>query len=171
MQFHLEERAMRETEGLVKIAEPREIFGTALTTKRPITWSMTAKAAPQGPSEFESVLLAIAGHDLRQPLQVIQGVHDFLGPGVRTASELRLLRAGQCAIDGLKDQLDQLLTAIQFRGHATGVKLTPVPVGPLFRQARHEHEIAAQRSQHSDRPDHRHDTQQRRFSAPSCATW
>jgi two-component system phosphate regulon sensor histidine kinase PhoR len=141
----LEERAMRETEGLVKIAEPREIFGTAPTAKRPITWSMTAEAAPQGPSEFESVLLAIAGHDLRQPLQVIQGAHDLLGLGVRTASELRLLRASQSAIDRLKDELDQLVAAIRFREHAEGVKLTPVPVGPLFRQARHEHEIAALR--------------------------
>ena len=76
------------------------------------------QGAPQGPTEFESVLLAIAGHDLRQPLQVIQGAHDFLGLGVRTASELRLLRAGQSAIDRLKDQLDQLLAAIRFREHA-----------------------------------------------------
>jgi two-component system, OmpR family, phosphate regulon sensor histidine kinase PhoR len=136
---------MRDTDGLVKIAEPRATFGTARTTKRPIAWSMTAKAAPLGPSEFESVLLAIAGHDLRQPLQVIQGAHDFLGLGIRTESELRLLRSGQSAIDRLKNQLDQLLAAIRLREHAEGVKLTPVPLGPLFRQARHEHEIAALR--------------------------
>ena len=136
---------MRETEGLVEIMDTHEIFGTAPTTKRPITWSMKAEAAPQEPSEFESVLLAIAGHDLRQPLQVIQGAHDFLGLSVRTASELRLLRAGQSAIDRLKDQLDQLLAAMRFREHAGGVKLTSVPIGPLFRQARHEHEIAALR--------------------------
>jgi two-component system, OmpR family, phosphate regulon sensor histidine kinase PhoR len=141
----LEERSMRETEALATITEPREIFGKARTTKRPTTWSLTAKTAPQGPSEFESVLLAIAGHDLRQPLQVIQGAHDFLGLGVRTETELRLLRSGQSAIDRLKDQLDQLLAAIRLREHAEGVKLTPVPIGPLFRQVRHEHEIAALR--------------------------
>ncbi|WGD50320.1 HAMP domain-containing sensor histidine kinase [Bradyrhizobium sp. CB1650] len=134
---------MRETVGLTKIRDSREIFDAARITKRPITWSMTAKADPQTPLEFESVLLAIAGHDLRQPLQVIQGAHDFLGLGLRTASELRLLRAGQSAIDRLKDQLDQLLAAVRFREHVEGVKLTPVPVAPLFRQARHEHEIAA----------------------------
>ena len=91
------------------------------------------------------MLLAIAGHDLRQPLQVIQGAHDLLGLGVRTETELRLLRSGQSAIDRLKDQLDQLLAAIRLREHAEGVKLTPVPIGPLFRQVRHEHEIAALR--------------------------
>jgi two-component system, OmpR family, phosphate regulon sensor histidine kinase PhoR len=141
----LEERSMRETEALVTITEPREFFGKARTAKRPTTWSLTTRTAPQGPSEFESVLLAIAGHDLRQPLQVIQGAHDLLGLGVRTETELRLLRPGQSAIDRLKDQLDQLLAAIRLREHAEGVKLTPVPIGPLFRQVRHEHEIAALR--------------------------
>jgi two-component system, OmpR family, phosphate regulon sensor histidine kinase PhoR len=136
---------MRETEGLAKETEARGKFGAARIAKRPITWSMTAEAAPQKPSEFESVLLAIAGHDLRQPLQVIQSAHDFLGLGVRTETELRLLRSGQSAIDRLRDQLDQLLAAMRLREHAEGVKLTPVPVGPLFRQARRENEILALR--------------------------
>jgi signal transduction histidine kinase len=136
---------MRETEGLVKATESSGTFGAARLAKRPITWSITAKAAPQRPLDFESVLLAIAGHDLRQPLQVIQGAHELLGLGVRTESELRLLRSGQSAIDRLTDQLDQLLAAVRLRDHAEGVKLTPVPVGPLFREACHENEIAALR--------------------------
>jgi two-component system phosphate regulon sensor histidine kinase PhoR len=134
---------MQEMEGLVKATEPCGTFGTARIARRPITWSMTAKAAPQKPSDFESVLLAIAGHDLRQPLQVIQSAHEFLGLGVRTKSELRLLQFGQSAIDRLKDQLDQLLAALRLREHAEGVKLMPVRVGPLFRQACRENETAA----------------------------
>jgi two-component system, OmpR family, phosphate regulon sensor histidine kinase PhoR len=136
---------MRETEGLVKATESSGTFGTARLAKRSITWSMTAKAAPQRPSDFESVLLAIAGHDLRQPLQVIQGAHELLGLGVRTESELRLLRSGQSAIDRLRDQLDQLLAALRLREHAEGAKLMRVQVGPLFRQACRENEIAALR--------------------------
>ena len=136
---------MRETEGRVKATESSGTVGTARLAKRPITWSMTAKAAPKRPSDFESVLLAIAGHDLRQPLQVIQGAHELLGLGVRTESELRLLRSGQSAIDRLRDQLDQLLAALRLRDHAEGVKLTPVPVGPLFREVCHESKIAALR--------------------------
>jgi len=58
-------------------------------------------------SEFESVLLTMAGHD-RQPLQVIQGAHEFLDRGVRTASESRLLQFVQSAIDRLSGQLDEL---------------------------------------------------------------
>src|SRR5260370_30218796 len=141
----LEEHAMRETEGLVKATESSGTVGTARLAKRPITWSMTAKAAPKRPSDFESVLLSTAGQDVRQPLQVIQGAHELLGLGVRTESELRLLRSGQSAIDRLRDQLDQLLAALRLRDHAEGVRLTPVPVGPLFREVCHDSEIAALR--------------------------
>jgi two-component system phosphate regulon sensor histidine kinase PhoR len=135
---------MRETEGAVETAGTSGTFGTAGIERRPMTWSMTPKADAQKPSDFESVLLAIAGHDLRQPLQVIQSTHELLGLGVRTKSELRLLRSGQTAIDRLRNQLDQLLAALRLR-EPERVKLTPVRVGPLFRQACSENEVAALR--------------------------
>jgi two-component system, OmpR family, phosphate regulon sensor histidine kinase PhoR len=141
----LEERAMRETEGLIKATETSGTFGTARTAERPATWSVTTKGAAQMPVEFASVLLAVAGHDLRQPLQAIQSAHEMLGLGVRTESELRLLRYGQSAIDRLRNELDQLLAALRLREHAEGMKLMPVPVGPLLRQVRRESEIAALR--------------------------
>jgi hypothetical protein len=37
----------------------------------PFAWSMMEEAKPHKPFEFEPVLLAIAGHDLRQPLHII----------------------------------------------------------------------------------------------------
>lgn len=130
-------------EGLVKTTEPCGTFGTARRAKRPTTWRMTAKAAPEKSSDFESVLLAMAGHDLRQPLQVIQSAHELLGLGIRAKSELRLLQFGQSAIDRLKEQLDQLLAAFRLREHSDGVNLMPVRVGPMFRQACCENEIMA----------------------------
>jgi two-component system phosphate regulon sensor histidine kinase PhoR len=69
-------------------------------------WCMTATPRVQKNSDFESLLLAVAGHDLRQPLQILQSAHELLGLGVRTNSELRLLRSGQSAIDRLKEPLD-----------------------------------------------------------------
>jgi signal transduction histidine kinase len=123
---------MHATEGHIEATESRAAFGTPPIPTRPITWSMTAKAKPHRPFEFESVLLAIAGHDLRQPLQVIEGAHQFLGRGVRTASELRLLQFAQRATDRLRDQLDELVAALQLREHAKGVKLTQVKVDPLL---------------------------------------
>ena len=91
------------------------------------------------------MLLAIAGHDLRQPLQVIQSAHEFLSRNVRTTSELRQLRSSKIAIDRLRDQLDELVAALQLREHVKGAKLTPVRVGPLLEQATCEIAVAAQR--------------------------
>ena len=136
---------MHDTEGHIEATESRAAFGTPPIPTRPITWSMTAKAKPHRPFEFESVLLAIAGHDLRQPLQVIEGAHEFLGRGVRTASELRLLQFAQRATDRLRNQLDELVAALQLREHAKGVKLTQVKVGPLLEHATYENEVEAQK--------------------------
>jgi signal transduction histidine kinase len=107
------------------------------------TW--TATAQPHGVPDFESVLLAIAGHDLRQPLQIVQSAHELLGMGPRTSSELRYLRSGQNAIDRLKEQLAQLLTALRLREHTTALELAPVRVQQVLRQACRENEEAALR--------------------------
>jgi two-component system, OmpR family, phosphate regulon sensor histidine kinase PhoR len=94
-------------------------------------------------TEFEAVLLAIAGHDLRQPLQVIQSVHELLGVGVRTSSELRLLQSGQNAIDRLREQLALLTSALRIQEHTKSFKLVPVCVGEVLRQALRDNEETA----------------------------
>ena len=104
---------------------------------------MTATPKPHKISDFEGVLLAIAGHDLRQPLQVIQSAHELLGLGVRTSSGLRSLRSGQNAIDRLKEQLEQILTALRVRDCMGCLELTPVPVHQVLRQACRENQRAA----------------------------
>jgi len=106
----------------------------------PASWSLTATARPQSAANFEAVLLAIAGHDLRQPLQVIQAAHERLGLGVRTSSELLYLRSGQNAVDRLKEQLEQILTALRVRERAQRLELKPVCVHPVLRQACRESE-------------------------------
>jgi two-component system, OmpR family, phosphate regulon sensor histidine kinase PhoR len=135
---------MHETQGHIEATESSTACGVPRIRKQANTWSMTAKATLHRPSEFESVLLAIAGHDLRQPLQVIQLAHDFLGRGDRTTSELCQLQSGQIAIDRLKNQLDELVAALQLSEPAKRVKLTPVRVGPLLQRATYENEVAAQ---------------------------
>jgi two-component system phosphate regulon sensor histidine kinase PhoR len=93
--------------------------------------------------EFAGILLAMAAHDLRQPLQIIQSVHDRLGDGTRTRSELHLLQLGQSAIDRLTEQLDQLLDALRLHEHAKRVQLVPVDLGTLLREVYQENERAA----------------------------
>ncbi|WP_456635897.1 sensor histidine kinase [Bradyrhizobium sp. USDA 10063] len=93
--------------------------------------------------EFVGILLAMAGHDLRQPLQIIQSVHDRLGDCAWTKSELHLLRLGQSAVDRLTEQLDQLLDALRLHEHGKRVQMVPVDVGTLLREVYRENEWAA----------------------------
>jgi two-component system phosphate regulon sensor histidine kinase PhoR len=123
--------------------ERNESFRATAGATRPVSWNMTASARPHRVSNFEAVLLAIAGHDLRQPLQVIQSAHELLGLGIRTSSELRSLRSGQNAIDRLKDQLEQILTALRVRKSTKRLELLPVCVHRVLRQACRENEQAA----------------------------
>jgi signal transduction histidine kinase len=111
----------------------------------PLQETWTATARPHAGSDFESVLLAIAGHDLRQPLQVVQSAHELLSRGPRTSSELRHLRSGQNAIDRLKEQLAELLTALRIREHTKALKPTRVRVQQVLSQACRENEEAALR--------------------------
>lgn len=90
--------------------------------------------------EFEGVLLAMAAHDLRQPLQVIRSAHELLGAGLRTQSEQYLLQSGQSAIDRMTEQLNQLTEALHLHRHTKELKLAPVAVEPLLRLACSENE-------------------------------
>jgi signal transduction histidine kinase len=98
----------------------RDVMATPRISTRSITWSVITKVKPRKPFEFQSVLLAIAGHDPRQPLQIIQGAHEFLGRGVRTTPERRQLRSSQSVIGRLRDQLNELVAVIQLRAHPKG---------------------------------------------------
>jgi two-component system, OmpR family, phosphate regulon sensor histidine kinase PhoR len=132
---------MRETWGQIGAAGSCE--RSHMAGASPVGWSMTATARPKKVANFEGVLLAIAGHDLRQPLQVIQSAHELLGLGIRTSSELRCLRSGQSAIDRLREQLEQILTALRVRECTRRLELTPVRVHQVLRQACRENEQAA----------------------------
>ena len=52
----------------------------------------------QRASDFQAALLGIAGHDLRQPLQVIQGTYDLLRTRTPSKSERVWLESGEQAI-------------------------------------------------------------------------
>jgi signal transduction histidine kinase len=120
-------------------------FRAMTSTARRVSWSMTGTAGPRGVADFEAALLAIAGHDLRQPLQVIQSAHKLLGHGIRTSSELRCLRSSQTAIDRLKEQLEQILTALRLLERSGRLELAPVRIQQVLRQACRENEHAALR--------------------------
>jgi signal transduction histidine kinase len=100
----------------------------------------------QHASDFHAVLLAMAGHDLRQPLQIITGVHSWLSRRLTTGSEREFLRRGELAIAQLTEQLDQLIEALRLHPNAAGINLEPVEVIPLLaRVCRESTTFAAQR--------------------------
>src|SRR5258708_418801 len=55
------------------------IRGPRVTTQF-FTWSSSPTTETQPVSDYEALLLAIAGHDLRQPLQAIQSAHENAWP-------------------------------------------------------------------------------------------
>jgi two-component system, OmpR family, phosphate regulon sensor histidine kinase PhoR len=119
----------------------RDALRSSGAATRSFTWSPGSKIEKRS-LDYEALLLAIAGHDLRQPLQAIQSAHELLGLGIRTKSELRLLRSGQRAIDRLTAQLDQLLAALRIRD-PNSVKLMPMQLTQVLRKIAQENELDA----------------------------
>src|SRR3979409_145664 len=136
---------MTDTNNRLAMVTDARGIGVMQAPEQPVTMGMAGRADPQRTTDFQAVLLAMAGHDLRQPLQSIQIFHNLLGIGVRTKSKQRLLQRGQHAINRLNGLLDQLLGAVRLYEHSKGAKLSPVALEPLFRQACFENEESALR--------------------------
>lgn len=87
---------------------------------------------PYRDGDFQATLLGMAGHDLRQPLQVIQSAYDWLGSRVVTMSEKTRLERGERAIAKLTEQLDRLVGALRLYEHTKSVTVSPTALAPLF---------------------------------------
>jgi len=73
---------------------------------------MSQDAAPDKIS-FLATLLAIAGHDLRQPLQMITNAHDILARTVHSGEQREELAEAKDATERLATMLGQLVEALQ----------------------------------------------------------
>jgi signal transduction histidine kinase len=88
----------------------------------------------------------MAGHDLREPLQVIMTTYSWLAQQRGNGRERRYIERGELAIAQLTQELDHLVDALRLNGWAGGVKLMPVAIEPLVAELRRENrEIAAQK--------------------------
>ncbi len=85
-------------------------------------------------SDFSATLLAMAGHDLRQPLQVIVGAHDLLARIPHGGAAQAQLNRAEDATRQLADKLDQLVEALRLREFAASDHHEPVPLGPVLEQ-------------------------------------
>jgi signal transduction histidine kinase len=93
--------------------------------------------------EFLTVLLAMAAHDLRQPLQVLMGTQSRLEQIVTGMAEREFLRRGGMAIEQLLDQFDRLADMLRLHQRVSSLELGEVAVAPIFTQLVHEHADAA----------------------------
>ncbi|MDX2204132.1 MAG: HAMP domain-containing sensor histidine kinase [Hyphomicrobiaceae bacterium] len=87
----------------------------------------------QRTSDFQAALLGMAGHDLRQPLQVIQSAYELLSCKVSGGKERMRLERGERAIRRLTEQLDRLVGALRLYEHAKQMRVGPVSVGEVLR--------------------------------------
>jgi len=101
------------------------------------------RRAPRGASDFPAVLLAMAGHDLRQPLQVLAASFGWLGRRLSSDSEREYVRRGQLAVAQMTEQLDHLVDALRLHEHSTRIDLAPVRLEPLLVGICRDHLISA----------------------------
>jgi signal transduction histidine kinase len=77
-------------------------------------------------SDFCAMLLAMASHDLRQPLQIIMAAHDSLAFQLAGQSERRQLDRIERATSLAADELELLLQALRMRESVGRTELDPV---------------------------------------------
>jgi two-component system, OmpR family, phosphate regulon sensor histidine kinase PhoR len=82
--------------------------------------------------EFHAVLLAMAGHDLRQHLQIISGTFGWLSARTQDDIDRKRIDRGQRAVMQIAEQLHQLVTALHIHQKSSQLVSVPVRLSSLF---------------------------------------
>ena len=94
--------------------------------------SLVSREADQADSDFSATLLAMAGHDLRQPLQLITSAHDVLAVTLHGEGQREELMRAREATAQLAGMLGQLVEALQLRERSGDDLRFPVPMRPIL---------------------------------------
>ena len=94
--------------------------------------SFMIREADQADSDFSATLLAMAGHDLRQPLQLITSAHDVLAVTLHGEGQREELMRAREATAQLAGMLGQLVEALQLRERSGDDLRFPVPMRPIL---------------------------------------
>src|SRR6266403_1684217 len=125
-------------------------FLDAFPSALPASWgtrcfgNTVTRDADQAKSDLSSTLLAMAGHDLRQPLQVITSAHDVLARTPVSEDQREELRRARNATARLTGMLGQLVEALQLREQAADDLYIRVPLRPIIEDLAAEFADAAQ---------------------------
>jgi two-component system phosphate regulon sensor histidine kinase PhoR len=93
--------------------------------------------------EFQTAIVGMMGHDLRQSLQVIQGTYSLLRSRLEQMPQQAWLDRGERAVTKLTEQLNCLVDAFYLAERTDALEVSSVGLGPLFWRLRHENEDAA----------------------------
>jgi len=91
-----------------------------------------SQSANPGKADFYATLLAMAGHDLRQPLQMITSAHDILGSIVHSSEQREELSQAQDATRRLASMLGQLVEALELHERSSDHLRVPVRLRPIL---------------------------------------
>jgi two-component system phosphate regulon sensor histidine kinase PhoR len=83
-------------------------------------------------SDFPATLLAMAGHDLRQPLQLITSAHDVLARILHSDEQREELARAEDATTRLASMLGQLVEALQLHESSGDHLHVPVPLRSIL---------------------------------------
>src|SRR3954466_7346678 len=90
------------------------------------------------PDVFYRTLIAMAGHDLRHPLQVIFSVNSLLSRRRLGIAEREYLAKSRDASLQVMKQLDSLVEALRVHERVQGIALGPVYLEILFEKLKRE---------------------------------
>jgi len=93
--------------------------------------------------EFQTTLLGMMGHDLRQSLQVIQGTYSLLRSRLDAIPQRAWLDRGERALEKLTEQLNCLVDAFYLAERSNELELSNIALGPMFWRLRHDNQDAA----------------------------
>jgi two-component system phosphate regulon sensor histidine kinase PhoR len=93
--------------------------------------------------DFQTTIVGMMGHDLRQSLQVIQGTYSLLRSRLEPMPQQAWLDRGERAVTKLTEQLNCLVDAFYLAERTNALEVSCVGLGPLFWRLRHENEDAA----------------------------
>jgi two-component system, OmpR family, phosphate regulon sensor histidine kinase PhoR len=93
--------------------------------------------------EFQTTIVGMLGHDLRQSLQVIQGTYALLRTRLEEMPQQAWLDRGELAVTKLTEQLNCMVDAFYLAERQNALELSSVELGPLFWRLGQENEDAA----------------------------
>jgi two-component system phosphate regulon sensor histidine kinase PhoR len=96
--------------------------------------------------DFHAVLLAMAGHDLRQHLQIILSSYHFLLARTTDDIDRKRIALGEHAVMQIAEQMHQIVTALHIHQKSSQLLLVPVQLSSTFSAVQRDvEEIACER--------------------------